>query len=161
MVFTSCVLPSNLTNLPHLGLPSGRDYFWCGLWATYFSGHSLSNLHSSVECPGPCNKHVFFTGSIIARRDCNFCPVLYRAAIIGVGGRGGFSSLFFPNMTVTVGICPNIFFRGWFSFVHLFNNFHFLEHGASFPEMVHFEIPSLKVRLILSSVGHRLKKDFI
>ena len=48
--------------------------------------YSLSTLHSSEECPGPCNKHVFFTGSIIARRDCNVCPVLDRAAIIGVGG---------------------------------------------------------------------------
>ena len=40
-----------------------------------------------------------------------FCLALASAALLGVGGRGGFSSLSFPSMNVMVGIFPNWRFR--------------------------------------------------
>ena len=57
MMFTSSVLPSNLTDLPRFWLPPERAYFWV-LYTAYFLEYSLITLHSSIYCPGSCTNHL-------------------------------------------------------------------------------------------------------
>ena len=159
MMLASLMLLSYMKYLPRLILPPERALLsLCGRWTAYFLEYFLITLHSSEECLGPCNKHVFYcTGCIIAWRACFFCLVLASAALIRVDRWGEFSSLSFPDMTITVGICPSICFRRWFSFVQLFNNFHLLKYGAGFPAGLNLKTHSLNIGLIFPSVGHHIR----
>ena len=92
------------------------------------SGIRIDTFHSSVECLGPCNKHVFFTGRTIYRMVCMICLAFDGAALFGVCWRDGFSSLKFTAMTGMVGFCPVGIFRSVTTFVYLFRNLHALKH---------------------------------
>ena len=110
MWFTSSVAPSNLTVLPRFLLPPERDSLsLCGRCSPYLAGYSFSTLHSSVDCPGQYNKHLF---SLVV-----FCLGFASAALLRVGRRGGLSFLLFSAITYTIGICPNCIFRSCYTFV--------------------------------------------
>ena len=64
---------------------------------------------------------------------CTFYLAFARAALRGVGRLRGFSSLSFPDVTVTVGFCPSGFFRRCYPFVNMFSDLHALERCTSFP----------------------------
>ena len=73
MVLASLTLLSNLTELPQLFLPSEwASFSFCGRCAAYFLEYYSSNLHSSEECPGPCNKHVLSALVIFSLRETAF-----------------------------------------------------------------------------------------
>ena len=55
---------------------------------------------------------VIQTSNLLAWRDHFFCLALAIATLLGVGRRGGLSSLSVPGMTVTVGIFPLYFLEG-------------------------------------------------
>ena len=59
MVLTSCGVPSNLMVLPRFVLPPDQACWW-GWCLVSFLDYSLITLHSFIEFPGPCNKHVYF-----------------------------------------------------------------------------------------------------
>ena len=60
MVLTSWVASSKLAVLICLLLPERAYLYWYRSCAESFLVHYLKNLHYYEECPGPCNKHVFF-----------------------------------------------------------------------------------------------------
>ena len=62
-----------------------------------------------------------------------FCLDLSIAALLRVDRRGGFSSLSFPVVTLTVGFYPSGYFRRCLPFLDLFKDFHPLEHCTNFP----------------------------
>ena len=84
-----------------------------------------------------------YTVNRLSQRDRIFCLALSIAALLGVSRRGVFSFLKFPGMTVTVGISPNGFFRGFIPFLDLFGDFHLLKHSTSFVVSINTKIPSL------------------
>ena len=86
-----------------------------------------------------------------------FCLALASASILGVGRRGRFSYLSFPDMTVTVGIFPNGFFRRCSPFVYLFIDFRSLKHSASSPSVGN----CVKKNLVDLFRGHILGGDTI
>ena len=116
MQFTYFVVLLKLTVLPRFLLPPEWSYLsLCGRCEAYLTEYSFSNFHSSVECPGPCNKHVSPLVGQFLGWPAFFFPVLASAACVGVGRRGGFSSLSFPAMAGMVSICPNCSFRSYSS----------------------------------------------
>ena len=93
MLLTSCVSPSTLTDLSCLCLlPERASLSLRGRCKAYLLDYSFSNLHSSVECLGKCNKH-FFTGRPIARMAFIMFLALASTALLGVDRIGGLSSL--------------------------------------------------------------------
>ena len=73
MILTSLTLLSKLTNLSHFFLPPDRAFLsLCGRCAAYFLEYSLSTLHSSKECPGWYNKHVFLHWLSACSKRLNF-----------------------------------------------------------------------------------------
>ena len=76
---------------------------------------------------------------------CVSCLALDSAALLGlgVGRRGGFSSLSFPAMTGTVGISPNWSFRSCSTFVEFFHDLYSFKHVAGGLVALHFKIPVL------------------
>ena len=55
---------------------------------------------------------IFCTSRHITQMSCIISLVLFSAALLGVGWRGGCSSLFIYARTETVGFCPLIIFEG-------------------------------------------------
>ena len=53
-----------------------------------------------------------WNGRLLAWIYYIFCLALANAALIGVVMQGGFSSLYIPDMTVTVGILPRYLLEG-------------------------------------------------
>ena len=59
MVLTSCVLPSNFKDLPHLVFPLEQaSLYLCGQYIAYLLEYIVSTLHSYVKFLEPCNKYV-------------------------------------------------------------------------------------------------------
>ena len=58
---------------------------------------------------------------------------LASAELLGVGRQGNFSSLSFPDVTVTIGFWPSGYFRRYPPFVDPFRNFHVLENCTGLP----------------------------
>ena len=128
MVLNLCDSPSNLIDLPLLFLIPDRAYLsLCGSCSVYFPEYSFSTLHSSKECPGPCNKHVF-TGRTITRVVYIIFLALYRVALLEVGWQFVFSYLSCPSITVTVGIFPRSGFIRCSSFLDLLGDLHLIGH---------------------------------
>ena len=65
------------------------------------------SLHSSEECLWPCNKHLFLHQSDHSSDGLYFCLARAIAAHLWVFRQGGLSYISFPDVTATVGICPN------------------------------------------------------
>ena len=76
----------------------------------YFSEYTFSILDSSEECLGHATSMSFLSVWCIAQMACIFCFALASAALLRVGRLGGFSSLSFPGVVVTVGFCPSAYF---------------------------------------------------
>ena len=92
---------------------STRAGFSFVVWPLHgiLGGVILQHFTLFYRVPGVIQQACFTSGRPIARMTCIYCLALASAACFGVGGRGGFSSLSFPAMTGTVGICPNWSFR--------------------------------------------------
>ena len=74
---------------------------------------------------------------------CIFSLEISSALLLGVGGKGIFSSLSFPDVTVTVGFFPSGYFIRCSPFVDLFSDFHALENCTGFPVGIKLKIPTL------------------
>ena len=79
------------------------------------------------------------------------------AALIGVGWRGGYSSLFFPTKTGTVRFCPLSILGRCSSFVDWIWYFHAIEHVACILVRPSFKIPYLYVGLFCPPVDDGVK----
>ena len=90
-----------------------------------------------------------------------FCLALSSAALITVGRRGGFSSLSFPDVTVTVGFFPSGCFRRCSPFVDLFRDIHSLKHSTSFLVSFPLKIPSLKIGLFHPFIWNCMQENLI
>ena len=84
-----------------------------------------------------------FAGQLIAWMAYLFFLAFSRAALLGVGRRGGFYSIFYPSMTGTVGIFPCRGFRRFSYFVDLFGDLHPLKSFVGILVGLTFEVPSL------------------
>ena len=128
MLFTSSVVPSNLTVLPRffVAVVVGLSFVVWPLRGV-LGGVILQYFTFFCRVPGAMQQACFPSGRPIARMACIYCLVLASAARIGVGRQGGFSSLSFPSMTGTVGIFPIWGFRSVSTFVYFFCNFHSFE----------------------------------
>ena len=69
-------------------------------------------------------------------------------ALFVVGWRGGFSSLSFPAMTGTVGICLSGGFRSYSSFADLFGYFSPLKNLVGLLVGLPFDLPSILIGLL-------------
>ena len=96
IVFNSCVSSSNLTALTRFLLPPERAYFYlCGRCEAYFLEYSLSTLHSLVDCPGPCTKHVFSEVDRLLRWPAQFLLCLPACTFLGLVGDVASTTLLF------------------------------------------------------------------
>ena len=77
---------------------------------------------------------------------------LARAALLGVGCQGGFSSLNFPTMTFMVGIYPSGDFIRCSSFVDFLCCFYTIKHLASIIVGLPFEIMYLYIGLLCPDI---------
>ena len=76
MLLILCFFLSNSTKLPGLGLLPERNFSsLCGRCTTYCSESTVSTSHSSEDCPGTCNKYVFFK-PVVPLLRCLVCFVL-------------------------------------------------------------------------------------
>ena len=91
----------------------------------------------------------------------HFCIAIASATLLGVGRRGGFSSLLFPDVTVTVGFFPSRCFRRRPPFVDLFRNFYVIGYGTSFPVGLKLKILSLKVGLICPCIRNCVEDNIV
>ena len=103
----------------------------------------------------------FYHRSVNKLDGLNFCLVLASADLLGDGRRGGFSSLTFPDVTVTVGICSNWCFRRCSPFVDLFRYFHLLEHSTRLLVGFHIKIPSLKIGLFSPFIWNCMQENLV
>ena len=91
----------------------------------------------------------------------HFCIAIASATLLGVGRRGGFSSLLFPDVTVTVGFFPSRCFRRRPPFVDLFSNFYVIGYGTSFPVGLKLKILSLKVGLFTPCIQNCMQENLV
>ena len=104
---------------------------------------------------------IFHTGQLITWMDCIVSLALARAALLGVGLRGGCSSLFLPSINDTVGFCPLNIFGRCSSFVDYLCDFHALKHLACLLVGPSSKIPSLYVGLFHPRVGDGMKENLV
>ena len=145
MLTVSCKLNLNLIFFPHSSLPIARDLL-CEHWAGYFSEYSQSTLHSSVECLGPCNKHVLSPVSTLLRWPSYFLHFLERplSGLIGEVDSTPLHIFLWP-----AGLESSwLGFLRCFPFVYLFNHFHYLKHIVGFPMCPNLEFLILEISLI-------------
>ena len=108
MVLTSWVATSKSKVLVRLLLPPKQALLcFCGYCAELFSVYSLRNLHSSEECSGTNNMHVFFTpfGTSL-RWHASFFLRFPAQPLSGLDGEEDTPPSFFPTKTGTVRFCP-------------------------------------------------------
>ena len=96
-----------LDRLTTLGFSAGAGFVifvWplCGV----FPGVLLEYFTILILVSGYMHKScVSCTSHLLTCREYIFCLALASAALLGVGRLGGFSSLSFPGVVITVGIC--------------------------------------------------------
>ena len=140
---------------------SGAGFFsLCGQCAMYFSDYSLIDLHSSVECLGPCTKHFChwsnnFSGSLHDFLD------LISTALPGVVWQVGFSSLTFPTMNSTVRFCPRGGFRRRSSFVGFLRNLRVLKYLSCLFVGSPPKVPALYIGLLCQAVRNDVEDDLV
>ena len=93
--------------------------------------------------PGDIYQACFIIGWPIARMACMIFLALSSAALIGVGWRGGFYHLTFPENNGTFGLCPGGDFRRRSSFVDVLRNFHAFKFCACLLVGIPLKVPAL------------------
>ena len=107
--------------------------------------------------PRAMQQACFPSVQLIAHMACMFCLAPASAALFGVGRQGGFSSLSLPEMSGTVGICPNECFRTCPPFVYVLLNCHAFEDAACSFVGLNFRIPALYIGLFCPAVWNGVK----
>ena len=142
MVFYSCIFPLNLTDLPRFCLMSDRAsfFFVAAVRRTFWSIPLV--LYTPLRSVRVHSTIIFHHWLANHSDGLHVFLVLASAALLGFVSLGGLSSLLFPAMTGMVRICPCGGFRGFYSFVDLFGNFHPLKYLTGllvgFPFIVSF-----------------------
>ena len=86
---------------------------------------------------------------------------LVSTALLGVGWRGGYSSLLFPTMNGTICFCPCGGFRRCFSFVDLIRNLNAFTYLACLLVGPPLKVPTLLAGLILPAVRNGMEEDLL
>ena len=157
MLFISLDIELNCTVLPHLSLRifkksvrslARRFFTMIPKYFTFFR-RMLGAVQSAI----------FISSRRFTWTDCIFYLEISSVYLLGVGRRGGSSSLTFPDLTRMVGIFPVGVFRRFSSFVYMFRYFNFIEHLIDLSVGYHLKIPALQIQLILPSIVHGLYQD--
>ena len=86
---------------------------------------------------------------------------LARAALLEVGWRGGWYSLFLPARTGTVSFFLLIVFGSCYDFLDCFRNFHALKHITCLFVGPYLKVPSLDVGLFCPRVWDGVKDNLV
>ena len=93
--------------------------------------------------PGAMHQAYFVIGCTIDLMACMFFFALTSSARLGVGCRGGYSSITFTAMTGSVIFCHGGIFIRFSSFVYLLHNIHELEHVSCLLVGLPLKIPAV------------------
>ena len=88
----------------------------------------VKDLELLCGVTGVMQQACFITSRLIYWISCIIFLALPVETLLGVDCKGGFSSLLFNDVAITVGICPVGCLRSCYPFVDLFRDFHFIEH---------------------------------
>ena len=162
MVLISCVVPSNLTVLARFLFPPEQGSLsLCVFCAERFSVYSLSNLYSSEDYLGLCNRHIFFA-PVSALLRCPELSLLRLPAWLFLGlDSDADAPPFFPSKTGTVRFFPLSILGMCYSFVDCLQNFHALENVSCILVGPSFKNPSLYVGLFLALFWDGVKDNFV
>ena len=105
---------------------------------------------------GAMQQAYFVSSRIIFLIACIYLLALSIKAFLVVWWQGELYSLFFPDVTSTVGIWLVNYFRRCYKFLDLFRNFHSFERITSLCMCLNIEISPLEVRLVGPSIGYGL-----
>ena len=124
-------LAVELDGLTTLSFASGVGFFlFLWLLCSVLLGVLLEYFSLLRRVTGDMHQACFVTVQPIYQMSCMAFPAISSAALLRFGWQCGFSSLTFPAMTGTVGLCPGGGFRMCSSFIGLLRNLHAFKNIA-------------------------------